>query len=227
MISHKHIFTHSQKIINFVFGNLSFYEKMENLESEDLAVLKKMRQGDVAALEYFFHKYTDLLYSRALGYLRDPFVAEDIVEEVFVRFWDKRKKLEITLSVLAYLTRSVVNTCKNYLEYVNVRQRYESDYYDDNQEEAMIKETVFDEEEFESLRVRLKLFIDSLPEKCREIFILACIDGMKYREVAERLGVSVNTVKTQVKVAYAKLRTDFDVKEQEFIIIFLLFQQLI
>lgn len=85
----------------------------------------------------------------------------------------------------------------------------------------------FDQEELECLRKRLRIFVDNLPDKCREIFILACVEGLKYREVAEQLHVSVNTVKTQVRSAYAKLRSDFNVKEQELIVVFLLFQQLL
>ena len=69
------------------------------------------------------------------------------------------------------------------------------------------------DEELEALRQRVRQFINSLPEKCREIFVLACIEGLKYKEVAERLDVSVNTVKTQVKAAYTKLRAEFKDKE--------------
>ncbi len=195
------------------------------MEAEELLIFNRMRQGDPSALEYFFQKYMELLYYRALGYIKDPLVAEDIVQEVFIHFWDNRKKLEISLSVIAYLTRSVVNGCKNYLEHLSVRQRYEQDYQHENQNLTERKE--YDEEELEQLRIRLRIFVDSLPEKCREIFILACIDGLKYREVAERLDVSVNTVKTQVKSAYAKLRADFDLKDQELIVVFLLFQHLL
>lgn len=195
------------------------------MEAEELLIFNRMRQGDPSALEYFFQKYMELLYYRALGYIKDPLVAEDIVQEVFIRFWDNRKKLEISLSVIAYLTRSVVNSCKNYLEHLSVRQRYEQAYQHENQNLTEKKE--YDEEELEQLRIRLRIFVDSLPEKCREIFMLACIDGLKYREVAERLNVSVNTVKTQVKSAYAKLRADFDLKDQELIVVFLLFQHLL
>ena len=195
------------------------------MEAEELLIFNRMRQGDPSALEYFFQKYMELLYYRALGYIKDPLVAEDIVQEVFIHFWDNRKKLEISLSVIAYLTRSVVNGCKNYLEHLSVRQRYEQDYQHENQNLTERKE--YDEEELEQLRIRLRIFVDSLPGKCREIFILACIDGLKYREVAERLDVSVNTVKTQVKSAYAKLRADFDLKDQELIVVFLLFQHLL
>ena len=82
-------------------------------------------------------------------------------------------------------------------------------HYEESQRwEIMEEEVPEDEEELNIMRERLNVFVDSLPEKCREIFILACIEGLKYKEVAERLDVSVNTVKTQLKSAYSKLRTD-------------------
>ena len=71
-----------------------------------------------------------------------------------------------------------------------------------------------------NLRSRsLKMFVDSLPEKCREIFILACIEGLKYKQVAEKLDVSVNTVKTQLKSAYSKLRAEFNENDLEIIVL--------
>lgn len=194
------------------------------MEEKEISVFRKMQQGDPSALEYFFQEYMELLYYRALGYVKEPLVAEDIVQEVFIRFWDNRQKVDISVSVAGYLTRSVVNSAKNYLEHISVRQRYEKEFLSENPDKA---EEPSEAEDLEQLRERLKIFVDSLPEKCREIFLLACIEGLKYREVAERLGVSVNTVKTQVKSAYAKLRSDFEVKDRQFLIVVMLLQQLL
>lgn len=190
--------------------------------SEELSIFRKMQRGDTSALEYFYQEYMELLYYRALGYVKDPAVAEDIVQEVFIRFWDNRHKWDISVSVPAYLSRAVVNSCKDFLDHQNVHLRYEKEYISVNPVEF---EMNYDAEELDALRERLNVFIDSLPEKCREIFILACVEGLKYREVAERLDVSVNTVKTQVKSAYTKLRDEFDLKDRELIIVFILFQQ--
>lgn len=195
------------------------------MEEKEISVFRKMQQGDPSALKYFFQEYMELLYYRALGYVKEPLVAEDIVQEVFIRFWDNRQKVDISVSVAGYLTRSVVNSAKNYLEHISVRQRYEKEFLSENPDKA--EEPSEKAEDLEQLRERLKIFVDSLPEKCREIFLLACIEGLKYREVAERLGVSVNTVKTQVKSAYAKLRSDFEVKDRQFLIVVMLLQQLL
>ena len=164
-------------------------------------------------MEYFFREYTDVLYYRALGFVKDNLAAEDIVQEVFIRFWQLRKNLKITDSVPGYLCKAVDHRCHNYLEHLKVKHRYE----ESQRWEEMVEEVPEDEDELNIMRERLKVFVDSLPEKCREIFVLACIEGLKYREVAERLDVSVNTVKTQLKSAYSKLRTEFNEKDLEII----------
>ena len=166
-------------------------------------------------MEYFFREYTDVLYYRALGFVKDNLAAEDIVQEVFIRFWQLRKNLKITDSVPGYLCKAVDHRCHNYLEHLKVKHRYE----ESQRWEEMVEEGPEDEDELNIMRERLKVFVDSLPEKCREIFVLACIEGLKYREVAERLDVSVNTVKTQLKSAYSKLRTEFNENDLKIILL--------
>ena len=60
--------------------------------------------------------------------------------------------------------------------------------------------------------------MDNLPPKCKEIFILGCVEGLSYKDVAEQLGVSVNTVKTQVKVAYNKIRSELGDRNKNFML---------
>ena len=166
-------------------------------------------------MEYFFREYTDVLYYRALGFVKDNLAAEDIVQEVFIRFWQLRKNLKITDSVPGYLCKAVDHRCHNYLEHLKVKHRYE----ESQRWEEMVEEVPEDEDELNIMRERLKVFVDSLPEKCREIFVLACIEGLKYREVAERLDVAFNTVKTQLKSAYSKLRTEFTENDLKIILL--------
>ena len=182
---------------------------------DELILFEKMQRGDTSALEYFFREYTDVLYYRALGFVKDNLAAEDIVQEVFIRFWQLRKNLKITDSVPGYLCKAVDHRCHNYLEHLKVKHRYE----ESQKWEEEMEEVSDDEEELNIKRERLKMFVDSLPEKCREIFILACIEGLKYKQVAEKLDVSVNTVKTQLKSAYSKLRAEFNENDLEIIVL--------
>ncbi|MDY5490712.1 MAG: RNA polymerase sigma-70 factor [Butyricimonas virosa] len=181
---------------------------------DELILFEKMQRGDTSALEYFFREYTDVLYYRALGFVKDNLAAEDIVQEVFIRFWQLRKNLKITDSVPGYLCKAD-HRCHNYLEHLKVKHRYE----ESQKWEEVMEEVSEDEEELNIMRERLKMFVDSLPEKCREIFILACIEGLKYKQVAEKLDVSVNTVKTQLKSAYSKLRAEFNENDLEIIVL--------
>ena len=187
---------------------------------DELILFEKMQRGDTSALEYFFREYTDVLYYRALGFVKDNLAAEDIVQEVFIRFWQLRKNLKITDSVPGYLCKAVDHRCHNYLEHLKVKHRYE----ESQKWEEVMEEVSEDEEELNIMRERLKMFVDSLPEKCREIFILACIEGLKYKQVAEKLDVSVNTVKTQLKSAYSKLRAEFNENDLEIIVLLIFFR---
>jgi RNA polymerase sigma-70 factor (ECF subfamily) len=187
---------------------------------DEAIMLEKMRGGDDSALAFFMRRYMDLLYYRALAIVHDKMVAEDIVQEVFIRFWDRRGAARDVAIVPAYLTRLVQNACLNHLEHDSVRRKHAEGYRRWRAREDACPPR--DEEEVEELRRRLHAFIDTLPGTCREVFVLACVEGLAYHEVAARLEISVNTVKTQVKSAYSKLRKNFNATDQELIIILLL-----
>jgi RNA polymerase sigma-70 factor (ECF subfamily) len=187
---------------------------------DERVILERMRGGDESALGLFMQEYTGLLYYRALAIVHDKMAAEDIVQEVFIRFWDQRKELQESSVVPAYLTRLARNACVNYLEYQEVRRRHAKSYHEHLAREEEPGE--WDEERLEECRRRLQEFIASLPERCREVFVLACVEGLKYHEVAGRLHVSVNTVKSQVKHAYAKLKRVFNLTDQELLLILIL-----
>ena len=88
------------------------------------------------------------------------------------------------------------------------------------QQEMLAREGEEDEEDnFEELYARLQELMAALPDKCREIFTLGCVEGMSYREIAEQLGISVNTVKTQVKIAYKKIKDEFGEHQGKFMMI--------
>ena len=178
---------------------------MTNVDNE-LTVFLQMQQGDRRAFEYFFNTFVDLLHAYALGYCRDSDVAEDLVQEAFVRFWTMREKITYSESIYGYLQRTVRNTCINQKVRERVEERYRQEMLNGETEE-------FDWENDDALEELRKLLLDAidrLPEKCREIFVLSCVEGLKYQEVADKLGVTINTVKTQVRFGYKKVRSDLN-----------------
>ena len=178
---------------------------MTNVDNE-LTVFLQMQQGDRRAFEYFFNTYVDMLHAYALGYCRDSDVAEDLVQEAFVRFWTMREKITYSESIYGYLQRTVRNTCINQ----KVRERVEERY-----RQEMLMTEADEEDNFEELYARLQAVMDKLPPKCREIFILGCVESMSYKEIADQLNISINTVKTQMKVAYKKIKDELDDKNMK------------
>lgn len=182
---------------------------MEN----EAQLFKQMQQGDWAAFNCFFKTYTGRLYLYALAFVKEKVVAEDVVQDAFIYLWINREHIAFTGSVYVYLLQSVKNACINYKAHQQVEEKYRQVAVD-------LEEGEGDEAEWEELRQKVMRAIGSLPPKCREIFILGAVEGMKYQEIADKLGVSVNTVKTQMKYAYRKVR--FQTGSDEMMMVILL-----
>jgi RNA polymerase sigma-19 factor, ECF subfamily len=129
--------------------------------------------------------------------------AEDIVQNVFLKLWDRRDEINITSSVGAYLYKSTINACLNYLE-ANKRQL--------SGLEEIRSATAFSEENtsqglsLKELEALIEKLLLGLPPKCRAIFILNRYEGLRYKQIAEHLGISVNTVENQMSKALSVMR---------------------
>ena len=177
------------------------------VESTDQQTLFDIKYGNITGFEKLYQKYYLFLCLVAEHIVKNPEDAEEIVSDVFIRLWNIREKLEITTSIKAYLIRAVRNTALNYLERSEVGNRssgsisasdlqllaWDSDYPLGQLYEKEILEV-------------LDQGINKLPDSCREIFLLSRNEDMKYSDIAEKQGISVNTVKTQMKIALSRLR---------------------
>ena len=160
--------------------------------TEEAMLFRRVQEGCWEAFDVLFHTYAEQLFFYAMGFVNNREEARDIVQ--------------CTGAIYPYLLRLVKNACLNYQVHEKVKERYllEKRMTEEEGEEVPADE----EEEFEVQYARLRKVVDGLPEKCREIFILGCVDGLSYKEVSEKMGVSVNTVKTQIKLAYRKLKLE-------------------
>lgn len=167
----------------------------------DQNLFDRIRQGDVKAFETLFRAYYSILCHYATRYLKDTTEAEEIVQRLFVRLWENRKNLKIDSSVRNYLFRAVKNQCLNNLRHLQIKDEYLKAATSEN--DTDIDEQV--EEQAEMLRLVEKA-IASMPEKRQEIFRLSRQEGLKYREIAQCLSISVKTVETQISLALKTLR---------------------
>ncbi|MDY3267666.1 MAG: RNA polymerase sigma-70 factor [Phocaeicola sp.] len=144
--------------------------------------------------EYFIQHYRPLCLF-ALHYLKDIDNAEDIVQDCFTELWERKDNQTNIADIKPYLYTMVRNRCIDVL-------RKES-LIDCNIEPSDLEGLISDEEceERSYDEARMWTAIDSLPEKCREVFLLTKRDGMKYEEIADRMNISVNTVKNQMNKA--------------------------
>lgn len=177
---------------------------------DDEELFRQFQEGSWKAFKILFEAYSEQLYLYAAGFLGDREEARDIVQDAFVYLWENRKKITYTGSLYSYLLRSVKNSCIDYKMHEKVKEKYirEMEYLQDEAEEVS--------DNFEESYKRLQKVIDSLPPKCKEIFVLGCVEGYSYKEVATRLGVSVNTVKTQIKLAYKKVKSELEKPDSKF-----------
>jgi len=126
---------------------------------------------------------------------------EDIIQEVFIAFWKHNKEFNNINAVKAFLYTSARNKCLNYLKHQSVLKKHQPALIYELESEQFFKSHIIEEEAFNQLYSE----IHKLPESAQKIMILA-IKGLKNNEIATELNISINTVKTQKKIAYAKLK---------------------
>lgn len=127
--------------------------------------------------------------------------AENITQDVFTDLWEKRDFITHIENMNAYLFRLVRNKCLDYLRHKVFEQRYMESLQLSCEEEAV---------EDHDTEILIRAAINSLPQRCRDIFLLSRVEGLKYREISEHLGISVNTVECQMGIALKKLRMKLD-----------------
>ena len=164
-----------------------------------------------------FENFYITWYSRVKYFARDYVLsdeeAENIAQDVFLEFYQKREELCFHINLVAYLFTSVKNKCIDYLR----RRLMEQEAAVKMQEEFDLSFRMkFDSLEAfnieglseDNIKDIIEKALDTLPERCREIFVMSKIEGKKQKEIAEELNVSVKTIESQMTIAYKKLREE-------------------
>ena len=158
--------------------------------------------NDEKAFEKLFRRYYAPLCLFASHYVKNPEDAEEIVQRFFVDLWEKRDQISIDASVKNYLFRSVKNHCLNYLKHNKIKNRYAQNEIREKEPGGEPADPWFEP----GLMEKMEESIQSLPKKRREIFRLSREEGLKYREIAQKLNISEKTVETQMGLALKTLR---------------------
>lgn len=150
-----------------------------------------------------FHTWFAPLCYFARKYIRDMDTCREIVHNVFVSIWEKKNEFDFEKPARSYLFTSVYNRCLNH---IRDQKKYAVGKADTSALEMYDQAVNEDHLEAAELEAKIKEGIDSLPDKCREVFILNRFEEKKYAEIADKLNLSVKTVEAQMSKALRILR---------------------
>lgn len=176
---------------------------------EEQIILKGLQQGSEQAYKDLFTAYFSDLVLYANHFIKNQAAAEDIVQDFFITLWLEKKFFNIESSLEGYLYRSLHNTCLNHL-YNEQRKQEKLLHMPIEKDSSPTLTTELEDKEREYNQLYQALY--KLPEQCKQVFTLCCLQNMKYQEAADYLGISINTVRTQMGRAYKILRNSLDSK---------------
>ena len=160
----------------------------------DFELFGNLQKGDEMAFEKLFHQYYAPLCLFACKYLNDEENAKEQVQEFFMKVWSRRKSIHVETSVKQYFFQSIKNQCLNLIKHQNIKSKYFQKLKDDHTRNLNTDPYFLEV----GLQKKIEQSIALLPEKRREIFTLSREKGLKYREIADHLDISVKTVETQM-----------------------------
>ncbi|WP_348647869.1 RNA polymerase sigma-70 factor [Arenibacter sp. F20364] len=184
---------------------------------DNALLIKRLQKGDEKAYVNLVDLYNRRLFGYALSLTNDHALAEDILQNVFLKTWEKRKKLNVHTSLQNYLFKSVYN------EFINAYKKNRSTMILEHKYFEGLEKAVYihNEQSFEAIIAQITKEIQNLPPKCQRIFVLSKKEGLTNIEISEHLNVSIKTVEAQITKAFGILREKLGKKYE--MIMFLIF----
>lgn len=188
---------------------------MEKNILSDGHLLEGIKNNDQKSFELLFRRYFPRLKSFTYGFVKDDDIAKDIVQEVFIKIWEKKADIS-DISIESFLYKIVRNQCLNYLRHVKVVENRKVNLKEATQLEELYRIDIVRDEPYllveKELENEIVEVMNELPTKCREVFRLSRIDGLMNAEVAKKMGVSVKSVEKHMTKALKHFRIHFNDK---------------
>ena len=160
-------------------------------------LFEKLAEGDQSAFTTVFKAYYKDLVQFAFTFTKDADNAEEAVQEVFVRLWEKHSELKLHGSLKSYLLKSAQNYCLDEIRRRNIREQFagemelQSLYVNDTEEYIL----------YSDLLNQIDRLLEQMPEEVAQTFRMNRFDGLKYQEIASQLNVSLRTVESRISKA--------------------------
>ena len=175
-----------------------------SMEFQDEQIALLLSKKDEAAFEQVFKMHYKNLHAYAFTMLKDEDEAEEMVQQVFFKLWERSEHLSFSGSIAAYLYRAVHNESLNFIKHQKVKAGHQLHvaYSMKNKSEQAQSKMIRKE-----LENKFREALNELPEQCRTVFQLSRFEDMKYKEIADKLDISVKTVENHMGKALKLLRT--------------------
>jgi len=178
---------------------------MQRINGIDEEVLiERLKDGDETAFELLFRFYYAGLVVFAKQFTFDQDESEDIVQNFYIRLWEKRGNLKSADSLKSYFFQSVKNSCLNFLKQQKVKEKSIQTLL------SLENNLLYDPDLYiaSELQGKVKQCVDSLPERNREVFKMSRFEGLKNEEIAEKLNISKRTVETHISNSIKILKVE-------------------
>jgi len=179
----------------------------------DGQLLERIKRDDSDSFELLFRRYFNRLKAFTISFVKDDALAKDIVQEVFIKVWEKRASIK-DISLEVFLYKMVRNQCLNYLRHVKVVENRSGGLKDATQMEELYRIDIIRDEPYllieKELEHEIVEVMNQLPDKCKEVFQLSRIDGLMNAEIADKLQVSVKNVEKHMTKALKHFREHFN-----------------
>ncbi|TKG93653.1 RNA polymerase sigma-70 factor [Puteibacter caeruleilacunae] len=168
-------------------------------------LIDRLREGDVTAFELLFRHYYPGLVIYATNFALTQPQAEEVVQEFFIRIWEKHNSINQSDSLKSYFFQSIKNRTLNVLRKQKVKDEYLEELKREAEEDLIFDPDVYVDSE---LQHKIQQAVNALPERCKEVFMMSRFQGYSNDEIADVLGISKRTVETQISKALKTLREE-------------------
>jgi RNA polymerase sigma-70 factor (ECF subfamily) len=170
------------------------------MDVNEESIWRNIQKKDIGTFERFYKEHYRRFYLMSCKYLKDPAQAEEIVNDVFLKIWEDGGNIRIETSLKSYIYKAVINRSINALNKNKRELTYKTDLKNIPEESYELRQI-----EENELRIKLYAAIDQLPDQCRRVFEMSRFEELKQQEIADRLGISIKTVKNHITIALKQL----------------------
>ncbi len=176
----------------------------------NIELFKRLKEGDETAFEIIFKSFFEQLVSFANEYVFDREISKGIVQETFIKLWEKRVNIDVEANVKAFLYTITKNSCLSYLRHVKTKQKYfekrKKDFEDLMLNYEALSQLEIDRIDFNTIEKIIKETVESMPPRCKEVFTLSRFEELSNKKIAEKLEISVKAVEANNSRAIKLLR---------------------